>query len=140
MTDRSLRRDLAGHPRLAYGGEHLWHAWDDGTGWYRTRVDDSPGLGTHAALAIAESGERHISYYDRLNGDLKYAYWDGEDWQITTVDDGAWVGEGCTLALEADGKLHMVYEDVALVDLKHAYAAKQVSPSDYVVYLPVVVR
>jgi hypothetical protein len=33
MTDRSLARDAAGHPHLAYGQNHLYYTWHDGSNW-----------------------------------------------------------------------------------------------------------
>ena len=42
LTDRSLRLDSAGHPAIAYGGDHLYYAWNDGSTWHLTTVDNSP--------------------------------------------------------------------------------------------------
>jgi uncharacterized repeat protein (TIGR01451 family) len=45
VTPRSLAVDAAGHPHAAYGGDYLYHAWDDGSGWRVEVVDDSHGVG-----------------------------------------------------------------------------------------------
>ena len=75
ITDRSLRLDADGNPRIAYGGDHLYYAWHDGANWHYEMADDSPGVGKHASLALDGNGYPHISYYDRTNGDLSYAYY-----------------------------------------------------------------
>jgi len=92
MTDRSLRLDAAGHPHIAYGGDHLYYAWNDGVSWQLETVDASPDVGQHASLALDGGGYPHISYYDDTNDDLKYAYQDASGWHIETVDSGSYAG------------------------------------------------
>ena len=129
MTDRSLRLDAAGHPHIAYGGEHLYYAWHDGVNWHYETVDDSPGVGTHASLALDADGRPHISYYDRTNSDLKYALWTGSAWSIQTVDSVGYVGRYSCLALDAGGHPHISYQGDG--DLKYAVGPLQpdLSPS-----------
>ena len=71
MSDRSLRLDAAGHPHIAYGSDHLYYAWHDGTTWHLETVDDAPGVGSYASLALDGGGYPHISYYDSTNEDLR---------------------------------------------------------------------
>jgi hypothetical protein len=87
LTDRSLRLDPAGRPRIAYGGDHLYYAWHDGTTWHLETVDDAPGVGAYASLALDGGGYPHISYFDDDNDDLKYAYRDDSGWHKAKVDD-----------------------------------------------------
>ena len=77
MTDRSLRLDAEGHPHIAYGGDHLYYAWNDGIDWHIETVDNSQWVGEYASLALDGMGRTHISYYDWSNRDLKYAWYDG---------------------------------------------------------------
>ena len=85
MTDRSMRFDSDGDPHFAYGGDHLYYSWYDGS-WHEAVVDDSYGVGRFASLALDSDDNPHISYYDAIHGTLKYAYFDGDDWDIQTVD------------------------------------------------------
>ena len=129
MTDRSLRLDTAGHPHIVYGGDHLYHAWHDGVTWHYETVDDAPGVGRYASLALDGGGYPHISYYDYAdytNGDLKYAYQDASGWHIETVDGGGNVGRHTSLALDGSGYAHISYCLYDYIDdqcegLKYAY-------------------
>ena len=56
MTDRSLALDADGHPHIAYGQDRLYYAYHDGSGWQAQTVDDSPGVGSHASLALDGAG------------------------------------------------------------------------------------
>ena len=121
MTDHSLRLDGDGHPHIAYGGDHLYYAWHDGTRWHYETVDESPGVGGYASLTLDGSGQPHISYYDwGNNGDLKYAWRDGTAWQIETVDSAA--GSHTSLALDGAGRPHISYQSISgLKCLKYAW-------------------
>jgi hypothetical protein len=49
-------------------------------------VDGAFGVGKYASLALDSNNRPHISYYDTLNGALKYATYDGSNWQIRTIE------------------------------------------------------
>ena len=106
MTDRSLRLDAAGHPHIAYGEDHLYYAWHDGTSWQYETVDDSSGVGQHASLALDADGHPHISYCDETNHGLKYARCSGSAWSIELVDSDG--GSG-SLALDRHGHARIAY-------------------------------
>jgi hypothetical protein len=42
--DHSLTLDTAGNLHLAYGGDHLYHAWYDGATWHEETVEPEWGL------------------------------------------------------------------------------------------------
>ncbi|MEA3396856.1 MAG: hypothetical protein U9R05_05285, partial [Chloroflexota bacterium] len=42
ITQGSIALDSAGHPHVAYGGDNLYYAWHDGTGWQVEVADPSP--------------------------------------------------------------------------------------------------
>jgi hypothetical protein len=121
MTDRSLQLDADDHPHIAYGADHLYYARHDGGTWHREIVDDSPGVGQYAALALDGSSYPHISYYDAGNEDLKYAYRDWSGWHIHTVDSAGGVGSHTSLALDGSSYPHISYYDAGNEDLKYAY-------------------
>jgi len=120
LTDRSLRLDAAGHPRVAYGEDHLYYAWHDGSQWHSQVVDASPGVGGYASLALDEGGYAHIGYYDATHAGLRYAYQvpGSEAWQVQTVDEGS-VGMYTSLAVSASGQPHIAYRGPSSV--KYAY-------------------
>ena len=61
----------------------------DGGSWSDWTVDSSNNqVGYGSSIAVDDYGDVHISYYDALNKDLKYAFFDGDNW-TTTVIDGA---------------------------------------------------
>jgi len=120
LTDRSLRLDAAGHPRVAYGEDHLYYAWHDGSQWHSQVVDADPGVGGYASLALDGSGYAHIAYYDATHAGLRYAYQEPGSgaWQVQTVDTGS-VGTHTSLAVSASGQPHIAYRGPSSV--KYAY-------------------
>jgi len=121
MTDRSLRLDAAGHPHMAYGEDHLYYAWHDGVSWHYETADDAPGVGMSASLALDGTGFPHISYYDRVNGNLRYANRDASGWHVETVDSAGDIGKYTSIALDEAGFPHISYHDGSNENLKYAY-------------------
>ncbi|MHA2427639.1 MAG: hypothetical protein ACXADB_06420 [Candidatus Hermodarchaeia archaeon] len=77
--------------------------------WSIETVDLSGENGGYTSLALDASGYPHISYYDDINDDLKFAWWTGSDWSIDTVDSGGNVGSWTSLALDASDYPHISY-------------------------------
>jgi len=122
LRPRSLALDAAGRPHAVYGGDHLYHAWDDGSGWQSEVVDPASSVGRYAALAFDSAGRPHIAYKEDDVGCLKYARWDGAAWQIEWVDCYAnAVGSYLSMALDGSDRPHISYHDYAYDALKHAY-------------------
>ncbi len=109
MSDHSLAVDSDGHPHLAYGKDHLYHAWHDGTEWHFETVDEAPQVGEHASLTLDELGYPHISYYDSNSGSLKYAHKGTAGWQIETVDTYGDVGRYTSISVDPSGWPHITY-------------------------------
>ena len=106
---RTIALDADNHPHLAYGGDHLYHAWYDGGNWWNETVDSSPNVGAYASLAIDTAGHAHISYFDSDNKCLKYTTNTSGKW-ITAIADGSGTVIGWTsLSLDAAGHAHISY-------------------------------
>ncbi len=121
MTEHSLQMDSQNRPHIAYGENHLYHAWYDGNAWQYEMADGDPKVGWYASLALDSADRPHVSYYDSANHRLKYAYWDGSTWNVEIVDSAGDVGTATSLALDAQGHPHISYHDVTNRDLKYAY-------------------
>jgi hypothetical protein len=111
IADRSLVLDNTNHPHIAYGADHLYYAWYDGSTWHKETVDPAWGVGWYASIALDSSGNFHISYHDDINCDLKYAYYDGSRWHIETVDSNGDVGQYTSIALDGSDRPHISYYD-----------------------------
>jgi hypothetical protein len=111
MTGRSLRLDSNNHPHIAYGSDHLYHAWNNGTGWKSEVVDPAPGVGYAASLAFDNTGKPGISYYDDYHHSLKLARWNGTAWTLQTVDSSPFAGFTSSLAFNSAGNPRIAYED-----------------------------
>ncbi len=135
MGSRSLALDALGHPHIAYGGDHLYYAWYDGTSWHLETADPSWNVGRYTSLALDAMGRPHISYYDETKRDLKYAYFDGSAWITETVDTNPGWGGYTSLALDTMDRPHISYFDETNSDLKYA---RQVGLQS--VYLPLVFK
>jgi hypothetical protein len=85
-TGRSLHLDSLGHPHISFGGDHLYHAWNDGSAWHTETVDSSPGVGYYSALAFDNTGKLAIAYLDDFNHALKLARWSGSAWNFQVID------------------------------------------------------
>jgi hypothetical protein len=120
MGDRSLALDSGDHPHIAYGTDHLYYAWHDGSAWQRITVDPAWGVGWYASIALDGNDAAHLSYYDDINGDLKYAYVDGGQRRIETVDSDGQVGKYTSIAVGEDNLPHIAYWDVSSRTLMYA--------------------
>lgn len=83
-------------------------------------------VGISTSIALDGAGRPHISYYDILNQDLKYAYWDGVwggagSWNISVLDSVGDVGMYSSLAIDpATDTRHICYYDFTNGNLKYA--------------------
>ncbi|MDH7578388.1 MAG: Ser-Thr-rich GPI-anchored membrane family protein [Bacillota bacterium] len=91
-------------------------------GWDGETVESAGDTGQHASLVLDASGRPRVSYYDKTNGDLKYAYRDGTAWRVETVDAQGDVGKYTSIALDrTSGYPRISYFDETNGHLKYAY-------------------
>jgi hypothetical protein len=131
----SLALDTQGNPHISYydttNGD-LKYAEKIGSGgncgpngddWSCETVDSAGDVGDSTSLALDTQGNPHISYWDRTNGDLKYAHKlksQNEGWWSVVVDSAGDVGWYSSLVLDGTGYPHISYYDWANGDLKYA--------------------
>lgn len=114
FTTTSLALDGAGQPHIAYGQDHLYYRWYDGSTWQVETVDSTGSMGRYNALAVDSAGHPHIVYLDEtgyLNARLRYAWHDGTAWQIQAATSNANVGFHVSLLLDGDDRPHVAYCD-----------------------------
>ncbi len=121
-TQRALAVDSVGILHAAFGGDNLYHAWDNGSGWQYEIVDSTGGVGGYAALSLDNADHPHIAYYDAANQCLKYARFDGASWHTETADCGyGGVGWHISLALDGNNRPHIAYHDYYVDSLRYAH-------------------
>jgi hypothetical protein len=115
----SLALDGAGEPHVSYavtrfdpGSAPYWeviYARRDVAGWHFEIVasdlaEDEPSPPT---LALDSTGSPHIGFWNRNDGELKYAYREGDAWHVETADGSG--GSEVSLAQSGDGFPHLSY-------------------------------
>jgi hypothetical protein len=66
-------------------------------------------VGWDTDIVTDSNGYARISYFDRTNGDLKYAAFDGSQFNIHTVDDVGFTGQYTSMVLDGEGKPIIAY-------------------------------
>ena len=106
FNKRGIALDSSGRSHMVYGGDHLWHAYYDGTAWQYETVDASDGVGRGAMIAIDAFDHIHIIYYDDRSGGLKYTTNRSGSWVADTLPVG---GGGAHIAVDSQGYAHISY-------------------------------
>lgn len=112
--------------------------------WMKVIIDTNAELevGQYSSIAVSDTGtKKYISYFDKTNGDLKYASCDSnctedsngdglaENWIIKTIDEGKYIpslgstdSTGLYTSVKADknGYVHISYFDDTSGDLMYA--------------------
>ena len=113
VNERAVAVDQLGRPHIAYGGNHLYHAYFDGVQWQLEEIDRSPQAGYWVSMAIDSNNRVHIVYSSELG--LTYATNAQGTWAITSVGWGVVQEMDSTslaLALDTSGKIHMSYFEI----------------------------
>ena len=84
-------------------------------------IDNSPRVCCNwgNSLELDTRGLAHISYYDSVNSNLKYATNSSGTWITKTIDDAADVGRYNSIAFDSNGLAHIAYYDAANRNLKY---------------------
>ena len=96
----SLALDSFGHPRISYyssyynfsdAPKNLRYAAKDAYSWSIETADSGPtspwnDVGLYSSLALDDDDNPHVAYYDKTNGNLRYATKSGGAWSAQTID------------------------------------------------------
>ena len=118
-TMRSIAVDSEGIPHIVYGGDHLYHAYYDGSFWQEEMIDSASGVGVNASIAIDASDKIHICYENHLatatsTAKYKYASNVSGSWIIEALDfipkdtDDLYTRYP-RMAVDSSGKAHLAY-------------------------------
>ncbi len=73
------------------------------------REGSGPDVGEYGSIARDAAGNLHVAYYDRTQGDLKYARRAGGAWTTHIVDADGDVGRFTSIAIGEDGRPRISY-------------------------------
>jgi hypothetical protein len=97
VHDTAIDVDSQNRPHIAYFYREnferkLKYAFREGGEWVLETVDPVARAG-NVSIALDAEGRPHVSYFDALRGDLKYAHRTAAGWLPEVVDSAGWVGE-----------------------------------------------
>jgi hypothetical protein len=131
----SMEVDNTGVPHMAYYDNSrkdlLYASWNpqvSASGWYTQPVDYINEVGWYTSIAVNDTNEPFISYYDQTTGSLRMAYRsrDVQAWITWVVDniglhEEGGVGAYSSIDIDDQGKPHISYYDIENKTLKYAY-------------------
>ncbi|MFL2985198.1 MAG: putative Ig domain-containing protein [Candidatus Poseidoniaceae archaeon] len=85
-----------------------------------TVIDSTGNVGEYSSIAIDSYGYKHISYYDAITLDLKYATDKTGSWVTISVDTTGDAGQYSSIAIDSNDAVHISYYDSTHADLKYA--------------------
>jgi len=76
----------------------------------------------NTSIKVDSTGKVYISYYDAINGDLKFATRPSGTtvWSVGVIDSAGTVGQYSSLALDTNRRAHISYYDVSRKTLRYA--------------------
>jgi len=87
--------------------------------WTGSVVDDSGSVGMYSSIALDNEDRPHISYFELVAGDLKYAKFKNDSWSRQTVESGGFVGLFTSIDLLA-GKPRIGYFNLTTGQMQFA--------------------
>jgi len=120
----SIALDGQGRPHISYfcdfyePGEYdlkrveLRYSYWTGDAWDTSTIDPDGGGTWYKSVSLALDKEAkphvcyqgHISCFDEMGGNLKYARQEEGRWVVETVDEAGWTGLSTSIALDAEGR------------------------------------
>lgn len=88
--------------------------------WSISTLESDGATGLFNSLAVDSNDNIHISYYDSINEDLKYATNSSGQFVIVTLDTTGNVGQYGSIGIDSNNKVHISYYDSTNGDLKYA--------------------
>jgi hypothetical protein len=111
-ASHSFALDGLGHPQVVYGGDRLYYAYDNGSGWKSEVVDDYRDGVSNASIAFDSDNTPAASYCrngpDTGYNPLMFAHKLNGVWQLTEVDDSAGACGSTSLVADSSG-FHIAY-------------------------------
>lgn len=108
LSERSTNIGSDGVMHVAYGSDHLYHAWKDGATWQREIVDTVSVHAKDIDMLTDSSGLGHIIY--SYNTFLMHAYQSSEkSWSIETIDTMYGVDGELSASIDLEDKIHVAY-------------------------------
>jgi len=83
-------------------------------------VDSLGDVGRFTSIAVDSIDKIHISYYDNISCDVKYATNAGGSWTTYVIDGEDDVGQCTSIAVDSRDKIHISYYDYTWGALKYA--------------------
>jgi len=131
MGATSLKLDAAGQPHVVYGDKDTFDLryafWDAAQQeWVHQIVysEEEAGVGYYNSLELDPALNAHVSYYDKVDRDLKYARrsWNGFAWvwEVQVLDAAGRTGRYTTIRLEHAGLPRIGYLDSEELELSYA--------------------
>lgn len=123
--------DSSGYPHIAHTEvyasplrRYVHYSYKDGMGWHTEVVDNVETDYQCFGFALDSNDLAHISYYDMVNDDAKYAVRDvGGSWAKEIIESAGNVGHSTSLALDSRDNPHVAYADWTNYEQKYAYVA-----------------
>lgn len=111
-TDTSLRvAEYSGFPPTYSPADWPW-----------TTVDNTADVGKYTSIALDNSNNIYVSYFDETNADLKFARRISGFWSTAIVDSAGSVGWDTSIALNASNNPRISYYDITNQDLKFGFS------------------
>ncbi len=114
--DNHIVIDANNHPRTSsvdpadFNGDGVEYAVFDGSNWQVEAIGSAKIEYANAtSLAVDQQGAPHITYYNNVTRQLKYAKKIAGTWQITTIDSMGDAGRFSSLCLDAADIPHISY-------------------------------
>ena len=110
LPDRSVRWN----PSLkcyviVYGGDRLYLAFGEKYSWRIEVIDYTIGRGRSNSMFIEPDGKIHISYYDALEKNVRYAFLDNFEWHNEPAQENWDAGYYNSIAVDSNSNVYIAY-------------------------------